>query len=327
MIHQITPGRWRGLKASSRIGDGFSILAIDQRASYRKMLPEEASHSEACEIKNQITSVLSGRTSAVLLDCIYGYRSALELANPSGLLFSVEKSGYTGEDTYRRTEFDPRWNAAKIKSFGASAVKLMVYYNPDITELAAELESMIAAFIRESHALDLPVFLEPMSYSADPAVPKSSPAFAAERPRLVVETARRLSALKPDVLKMEFPLDIFHRDNHGDNNEDNWMICCRRITEASIVPWVLLSAGVDFADFERQLTAALKSGASGYLAGRAIWKESVLMTPNERAAFLRSQAAERIEKLNRLVDAHAVPWTQYYTYADAAPEWFEDYMN
>ena len=323
MPRTITPGRWRGLKASSRIGDGFSILAIDQRGSYRKMLPEGTSREDACTVKNEITAVLSRHTSAVLLDCTYGYQSALELANPSGLLFSVEKSGYTGEDTYRRTDFDPRWNASKIKSFGASAAKLMVYYNPRITELARELESMIADFIRRAHALDLPVFLEPMSYSADSAVPKSSPAFAAERPGIVVETARRLSALKPDVLKMEFPIDMLH----GDTNEDHWVTCCRRITEASTVPWVLLSAGVDFPDFERQLTAALEAGASGYLAGRAIWKEAVLMNRDERAAFLHEQAAERAERLNRLVDAHAVPWTRYYTYADAGPEWFQDYMK
>ena len=40
------------------------------------------------------------------------------------------------------------------------------------------------------------------------------------------------------------------------------------------------------------------------------------MTPNERAA-------ERVEKLNHILDACAVPRTQYCTDADTAPEWLE----
>ena len=323
MSQQITPGRWRGLKAASRTGDRFAILAIDQRGSYRKMLPTGTPFDDARAIKGEITSVLSHHTRAVLLDYVYGYQPALELANGSGLLFSLEESGYTGKDTYRGVDFAAGWSVAKVKSFGASAVKLMVYYNPDLGELAEELEHTIARIIDQAHAIDLPLFLEPMSYSTDAAVGKGSAAFAAERPRLIVETARRLSALNPDVLKMEFPVDIVH----GATHERDWEAHCRRITEVSTVPWVLLSAGVDFADFERQLGAALKGGASGYLAGRAIWKEAVTMTRDERAAFLQDTAAERTERLNALVDSYAVPWTTYYTYAATDADWYTGYMQ
>ena len=38
-------------------------------------------------------------------------------------------------------------------------------------------------------------------------------------------------------------------------------------------PWVMLSAGAGMAEFKNILACAYKAGASGYLAGRAIWAE------------------------------------------------------
>lgn len=323
MAHVTTPGRWRGLKGTSREGDKFAILAFDQRGSYRRMLPEKTTFEAAVDIKTEVVSTLSEHTSAVLLDYVYGYKPALELANNSGLLLAVEKSGYTGDSTYRHMEIEPDWSVAKIKRFGASAVKLLVYYNPDIDDLAREIEELVSRVIEEAHKADLPVFLEPLSYSADPEVKKDSAEFAAIRPRLIVETARRLSALGPDVMKMEFPVDIF-RD---DADVEQWRTHCRQLTDASVVPWVLLSAGVDFEDFERQLEVALKAGASGYLAGRAIWKESVTMDPSQRSQFLKTTAAERTKRLNEMVDRYAVPWTKYFEYGPVSDSWYTAYSE
>lgn len=321
MKKDITPGRFRGLKGTSRQGDRFAVLAFDQRGSYRKMLPEGTPFDEAVQIKTEVVFTLSQYTSAVLLDYVYGHKPAMELANDSGLLLALEKSGYTGESTYRHMEIESEWNVDKIKRFGASAVKLLVYYNPDIEDLASEIDGLVSRVVESAHKADIPVFLEPLTYSADPNVDKKSAEFAAIRPRLIVETARRLSALGPDILKMEFPVDIFN----DEADTDQWAAHCRELTAASSVPWVLLSAGVDFEDFERQLDVALRSGASGYLAGRAIWKESVTMEPGTRKAFLEDTARTRIERLNKLVDTHAVPWTEYYSYAAADDSWYTSY--
>lgn len=321
MSTEITPGRWRGLKGTSRVGDKFAILAFDQRGSYKKMLPEDTSFEEAVKIKTEVVSQLSAHTSAVLLDYIYGHQPALEMANHSGLVLALEKSGYKGEATKRRMEIESDWNVAKIKRFGATAVKMLVYYNPDVEDAAKEIEELVSEVVRASHEADMPVFLEPMSYSGDPETSKDSAAFAEMRPRIVVETARRLGALGADVMKMEFPVDIFN----GSGDRDRWAQHCAEITDALAVPWVLLSAGVDFNDFERQLEVALDSGASGYLAGRAIWKESVLMDDAERANFLRTTAVERIQRLNALVDARATPWTRYFNYPATDDAWYVSY--
>jgi len=48
---------------------------------------------------------------------------------------------------------------------------------------------------------------------------------------------------------------------------------CESITQTSRVPWVILSAGVDIEEFLINVEIASDSGASGFLAGRAVWKE------------------------------------------------------
>lgn len=41
------------------------------------------------------------------------------------------------------------------------------------------------------------------------------------------------------------------------------------------MPWVILSSGVDADIFGRAVSIAMKGGASGFLAGRAVWASVV----------------------------------------------------
>lgn len=314
----LSAGRWRGLRQTSLDGDVFAILAFDQRGTYRKMLPEGTTYERAATVKAEIVASLSTQASAVLLDNEYGLQSALTMARSSGLLMSLEKSGYSGDATYRRIDFLPDWNVNHIRMMGASAVKLLAYYHPETGELAEEIEGVIARVIADSHAVGLPVFLEPMSYSLNAAVPKEDSRFAATRPQVIIDTARRLGALRPDVLKLEFPYDAAYNNEH-----DEWRSACETITQVSGVPWVLLSAGVDFETFSRQTQIACEAGASGWLAGRAIWKEAVTMTDEARADFLRTTAADRMKRLCDLSVRYARPWSQVYTMPANSPTWYQ----
>ncbi len=321
MLSRITPGRYRGLKTTSLANaDVFGIIAFDQRASYRKMLPPGASYNQLVEVKTEIIGALSIDASAILTDPIYGLRPAMQMSPKSGLLLALEKSGYSGDSSYRKTELLANWTPEKIRKTGASAVKFMVYYHPGSGELADELEALIRRVVRDCHDCDLPVFLEPMSYSLDPAVPKESAAFAEQRAEVVIETARRLSRTGADVLKMEFPLDIqFNQDRSA------WERACAKLSEASAVPWVLLSAGVDFEQFKPQAQVACGAGASGFLAGRAIWKEAAAMSTNDRAAFLRDVARDRLQQLLAIAEADARPWTDFYSAPSSSEAWYESY--
>lgn len=320
MTEILTPGRWRGLKATSKANDIFTILAFDQRGSFRRMLPDGTSYEEAVQIKEDVVIPLSNYASAALLDSTYGLTPALKMSGQAGVLLALEKSGYSGDSTYRKMEFQDDWSVAKIKKFGAAAIKLLVYYNPESGELATEIEEMVSGIIAECRTHDIPVFLEPLSYSLEEGVSKESAEFAAIRPNLVKETARKLGALKPDVLKLEAPIDVHHNDNR-----DEWRTACEAVSEVSPVPWVILSAGVDFEIFEEQTKIACQAGASGFLAGRAIWKESATMTADERAAFIEGKATERIQKLIDVAMEYGRPWTDFYAPMEADESWINSY--
>jgi tagatose 1,6-diphosphate aldolase len=315
----LTPGRWRALKACSTSENVFTILAFDQRGTYRRMLPEGASYDDAVQTKREVVSALAPLTSAVLLDAEYGMPAALEMPGTTGLLMALEESGYSGDSTYRQVAFNPDWTIDKIRRVGADAVKLLVYYHPASGELAEQIEGVIKQVVSEAHRYDLPVFVEPLSYSLDPTIAKESAVFAGTRASVVIETARRLSALGIDVLKLEFPIDVaFEPEQYV------WRTACESVSAACQVPWVLLSAGVDFPTFLEQARIACESGASGFLAGRAIWKEAVQLAGDARTKFLADTARERLRKLNAVAKA-ARPWTDFYRAPTCGEDWYRSY--
>lgn len=318
---QLTPGKWRGLTTTSSPAHKFTMLAFDQRGNYISMLPPETPFADAAGIKREVISVLAPHATAVLLDPVYGLDATLALPGGSGLLMALEKTGYAGVATARRVDFIPGWDVGKIKRMGASAVKLLVYYHPDGGEAAADIEATVALVATQCQAHDIPLFVEPLAYSLNPDVPTASSEFSVERPRIVRETARRLSVLGADVLKLEFPVD-----SYSIAPEPEWQGLCASISEACAVPWVLLSAGVDFEQFEKQVRAACAGGASGVLAGRAIWKEAIARTTEARAEFLTQVGQDRLERLVAIVETHARPWTDFYTPAANREEWYTDYL-
>lgn len=316
----LTPGRWRGLKTSSSRKNIFNILAFDQRGTYRKMLPPDTSYEVAAQMKRDIVVALSFHASAVLLDNQYGLQSAVDMNGGSGILMSYEESGYSGDSTYRGIKFEADWTVAKIKQMGASAVKVLAYYNPNNKPLAAEIEGVLKQVADDCHQYDLPLFLEPLSYSLDANIAKESAEFAKLRPDIVIETAERLSHTGADILKMESPVDP-----NFDSDEQKWADTFAALSKVATVPWVLLSAGVNFEKFEIQTQLACQAGASGWLAGRAIWKEAVTMTAEQRSTFLSGKATERMQRLNAISEQYARPWTDFYSAPVGSLNWFTDY--
>jgi tagatose 1,6-diphosphate aldolase len=76
---------------------------------------------------------------------------------------------------------------------------------------------------------------------------------------------------------------------------------------------VLLSAGEKFDLFVKQVDLAMAAGASGYMAGRAIFNEYFEQTPPEGPSkFLASTGVSRMKTLNAIVDAKAASWPDRY---------------
>lgn len=315
-MQPISIGKLRGLQQISAERGTVTALALDHRQNLRKANPLFVDEAELSSFKVEVTSVLAKHATAVLLDPEVSAAQAVAqrvIPNHVGLIVAVESTGYTGEAIARHAQIIPGWSVEKAKRMGASAIKLLVYYHPD-SATAGEIEDFTARVAQDCRKHDLLLMLEPLSYSLD----ENKKLTSEEKRYVVIETARRLTPLAVDILKAEFPLDV------TDMDEAKWRKACQEISSASVTPWILLSAAVDYEIFLRQVTAACNAGASGIAVGRAVWKEAVTMTGEARREFLRTTACNRIARLTALCHALAKPYTDFYT-ADAPFDWYKTY--
>ena len=125
---------------------------MDHRGSLRSMIdeeqPGEVNYEEMVERKLELCSTLAKYASAVLLNPVFGaaqYISHSVLPNNTGLLVSIEASGYSGVKEHRLTKLLDEWSVEKIKRMGASIVKILVYHRPDLKQLANEQLSTVGS--------------------------------------------------------------------------------------------------------------------------------------------------------------------------------------
>lgn len=329
----LTAGKIRGLQQVANEGGTFTVLAMDHRGSFKQMVnpkdPDSISYAEVVRRKIELCKYVAPYASAVLLDPIYGAAqciSAGALPGGKGLLVSIEESGYEGGKENRVTRLLTDWGVEKIKRLGASAVKILVYYRPDLKDLAKKQLATVNAVAEECLKFDIPLFVEPVSYPVGNEVGKPEE-FARRKEEIVIETARQITALPIDVLKAEFPADLSYRKDERDLAR-----LCQELDKASRVPWVLLSAGVNIETFSMQVEIACEAGASGFLGGRAIWQEVMPITdPQKRVEFLTTTVAERMKRLNRIVSEDGKAWWRKFgvsledVSAAVSEEWYRKY--
>jgi len=307
-MRTLSTGKLRGLQQIADARGMLTVCALDHRGSLVKALgggdAAGVGYDEVVNFKLDLCRAVASAASAVLLDPIYGAAQAIAagaLPGSSGLLVSIEKTGYSGDAASRVTELLPDWGVAKIKRMGASAVKLLIYFRHDLGDITERQMKLVAALAEECTREDIALLVESVAY---PAAGESPEDFSRKRPELVIGAARTLTELPFDILKSEFPADIFY-----EKDEAKLADYCRQLTDASRLPWTLLSAGVNYDLFYKQAEIAFRAGASGFLAGRALWQEATdLPTREERQKFFAVTARQRLEKLAELVDEYGVPW-------------------
>lgn len=315
-MQNMSIGKLRGLQQISSKRGTFTTLALDHRQNLRKANPAFVKDEELLRFKLDVTRTLADRATAVLLDPEVSAAQAIAqraIPNNIGLVVAVESTGYTGDATARQAQIIPGWSVEKAKRMGASAIKLLVYYHPD-SPTASEIESFTKNISEDCAKYDLALMLEPLSFSLDEKKKLSSE----EKRYVVVESAKRLAPLGVDILKAEFPLDVTETD------QNIWTEACAEISTASSIPWILLSAAVDYEVFLQQVVVACNAGASGIAVGRAVWKEAVTMKGDKRIKFLRTIGRHRISRLTSLCHALAKPYTDFYA-ADAPFGWHKTY--
>ncbi len=331
-MKRLSIGKIRGLQQIANPDGMLTICAMDHRGSLRSMInednPGEVDYGEMVKRKLELCSSLAKHASAVLLDPIFGAAQCIShsiLPNDTGLLVSIEASGYSGGTENRLTKILDEWSVEKIKRMGASAVKILVYYRPDLKQLADEQLNTVNKVALECIKYDLPFLVEPMSYPIGDEI-NNPREFAAVREQLVIQTARDMTALPIDVLKAEFPADLRYKTDKTELIE-----LCHQLDASSQVPWVILSRGVDFDFFYQQVEIASQAGASGFLGGRAIWQEAMQIDDTQkRVHFLSTVATDRLKRLNEVANKYALPWYKKlgisaHELTQTSENWYKEY--
>jgi tagatose-1,6-bisphosphate aldolase len=319
----MTLGKLRGMQQLANDRHVFTITAFDHRQSFKRMitplLSHEPSWAEVVAEKKRLVAALAPHSSAVLLDPLYGAGPLLAaglIPGATGVLVAREASGYSDTAQGRVTALQPGWSASAIKRLGASAVKLLIYYHPE-APVAQQQEEVVLRVAKACRDSDIALVLEIVTYAI--------PEFTREKSQLVLESARRLASQNIDLLKVEFPADF-----DGEIDEVTAKASCHELSTSIPVPWVLLSAAVDFPIFQKQVEIACEAGASGFLAGRAIWKEAMSL-PNvgEREHFLSTVAVSRLCILNDIANYRARPWLEacQKTVPTLSEGWYETYQE
>jgi tagatose-1,6-bisphosphate aldolase len=282
----------------------FAIIAMDQRNTLRRMfkaLDIDASDHDLRAAKADVALALTPAATGILLDPTYGVPAVTEtqaLAPDCGLLVAAEPSirdSYNGEP---RTHRDPELNARWVAAQGGDAVKFLVQLradrpNPKIGEpdLVREVLDVCREIIADCKSTGLPAVIENLVYEL-PGEQLSGEA----RENAIIEAARALDELDIDLLKLEYP---------GSPE------ACRRLADALHRPWAVLSAGVPFEQFSDVLKIAFdEGGASGFIAGRSIWREALPLSGVERQRFLDTVARPRLDDLVTVANQRAHPWTE-----------------
>jgi sulfofructosephosphate aldolase len=279
----------------SRPSGGLAMVAMDQRESLRAMLSEKTPgpvpDDDLVRFKLAVARIVAQYASGFLIDRTYGFEQVVDerlLPDGCGLILATDELIHqvTGGPV-DETRLDDAVDPAAARARGAVALKLLVIWRPDM-DRDARL-AMSAEFVRRCAANGLLSVLE--------GVVRPGP--ADDFDGLLLEAARELGALRPSLYKAQVP-------RHGAGSPAEIGQVCERVTTVVPVPWVVLSQGVPVADFPECVRIACRSGASGFLAGRAIWSDT-LADPDR---LLRTRSVDRLRGLGDIVDAFARPWQE-----------------
>ncbi|SHN43619.1 hypothetical protein [Cryptosporangium aurantiacum] len=281
----------------------FSIVAMDQRNTLRRMFAAvgvEATLADLHRAKADVAAALTPLASGILLDPTIGVPAVREtgaLAGTCGLLIAAEPEKRPTWNGEPRAARDPEQNGEWVRELGGTAVKFLIQYRPHRNrtpgepDLEAEALDVVRQVVADCRTAGIPSVVENLIY----ALPGEE-LTARAREDLIVEAAIALDDLQPDLLKLEYPGSVSG---------------CRRLAGALTGPWAVLSAGVPFEEFQQVLTVSCdEGGASGFIAGRSVWKEAVGLDAAGRARFLADTARPRLEACLAAVAGRARSWRE-----------------
>jgi tagatose-1,6-bisphosphate aldolase len=283
-------------------GGVFSIVAMDQRNTLRRMFSAvgvEATDEDLRQSKEDVARALTPLASGILLDPTYGVPAVTgtgALHAGCGLLVASEPAERGKHESEPRTHRDPALDSRWVLDQGGDANKFFAQLRADRPapragepDLVAECLDAVRQVVEDCRAVGVPSVIENLVYPLP-----GEDLGGRRREDAIIEAARALDETGCDLLKLEYP-----GSPEG----------CRRLAGVLDRPWAVLSAGVPFDQFTDVLEVAFgDGGASGFIAGRSVWRESLPLRGAARQEFLSTVATSRLERLVEVAAASATPW-------------------
>jgi tagatose 1,6-diphosphate aldolase len=269
----------------------------------------------------------------------------VDIPGTTGVLSTLEDHAFEVKDGERYSRPIEGWTVAKIKRAGAAGVKVLVWHRPGLSDAAAEHQDAFVTEVGDAcRKHDIPFVLELLVYPEE-GEDTDSVAYARAKPKRVIASIEHFSddAFGVDLLKLEFPCDLKYAAEYASGAFDGVArepaydlkevaAYLSDMHQATNVPWVLLSAGVGPREFFHNLELSFAAGASGFLAGRAVWLDALDAYPDlesveEEVAF---GSVPYLRQISALAET-AWPWFEHPRYggtvvvAGASASWSKDY--
>jgi sulfofructosephosphate aldolase len=248
----------------------YAMVAMDQRESLRTMFREHGfddSDERMRRFKTAVARELAPHASGFLIEPDFVDDVRPYVAR--GLILAVDlleqERGGIVEDT-RLDEID-------AVPDGVVAIKLLVIWRDD--DRRRERIEMCERFVALAERLGVLSVLEPV----------------VRHDHQIEEAARELGATRPSLYKCQAP------------REGDIVARCNLVSHVLPVPWVVLSQGVPRDEFPQAVEDACKGGARGFLAGRALWTNT--LDADDPTELLRTQSVPRLQELIEIVDRYA----------------------
>ena len=275
----------------ARPSGAFAMLAVDQRESMRAMFAEKqtnpVSDAQLTDFKLAALRALTPYASAVLIDRQFGWHRAISehaVARSCGLIAAADHFISGRGELITDVVIDEDISPEKIRADGGVAMKLLVIWRPD--ESAEKRIALVDEFVRRCRAYGLISIVEPVSR-------KPHDGRVWDPNDGILAAARELGDRGADLYKAEVPL--YAKGTEAEVRRD-----CAALTRVIKSQWVVLSSGVTPDDFPKAVEWACREGASGFLAGRAVWRGVIGEANVEQA--LKQDAIPRLQKLCDVVD-------------------------
>ena len=319
---QLTPGKLWGLRRMSDARGVFKMIAVDQRPPIkgpiaRHLGVDEAPWDQVARFKRMLVETLEAQGTAMLVDPHYAIPHSFDVLSPArGMVVTLEDSLFEETGNGRLSASIDDWSVGKIKRMGGDAVKVLAWYRPDAgSDVISRQRDYVKRIGDDCARFDIPFLLELLVYplATDSHQTGAYVEMKGKRSDLVLASVEEFA--KPDygvdVFKLESPVNAADADGSAavqDLFDEMGRLAGR--------PWVMLSAGAGKPEFREILTHAFAAGASGFLAGRAIWLDAFSAYPNWGAIQdgLQGGATDYFQDICALADDHAASWTAHPCY-------------